>query len=127
MTPRERAVAALSGKTPDRVPCVPLVDTSYAAACAKMPVSECFLNPEAYAAALVATLDRHPDIDGVSINIGLSADVILEHTRSKGAHHVRTVGGLTWMVPENDIGTSGPSNRARSPIFPTPALGPMSI
>ncbi len=44
MTPRKRTVAALSGKIPDRVPCAPLV----------------------------ATLDRQPDIDGVSINIGLS-------------------------------------------------------
>ncbi len=26
MTPRERAVAALSGNPPDRIPCVPLVD-----------------------------------------------------------------------------------------------------
>ncbi|MEI6175457.1 MAG: uroporphyrinogen decarboxylase family protein [Verrucomicrobiota bacterium] len=105
MTPKERAIAALSGKIPDRVPCVPLVDTSYAAACAKLPVSECFINPEAYAAALVATLDRHPDIDGVSINIGLSDDIILEHSRDNGAHRVKTVGGLTWIVPENDIGS----------------------
>lgn len=105
MTPRERAVTALSGKIPDRVPCVPLVDTSYAAACAKMPVSECFINPEAYAAALVATLDRHPDVDGVSINIGLSDDVVVEQKRDKGTHRIKTVGGLTWMVPENDIGS----------------------
>jgi uroporphyrinogen-III decarboxylase len=105
MTPRERAVAALSGKTPDRVPCVPLVDTSYAAACAKLPVSECFINPEAYAAALVATLDRHPDIDGVSINIGLSDDVILDHSIDHGTHRVKTLGGLTWIVPGNDIGS----------------------
>lgn len=105
MTPRERAVAALSGRIPDRVPCVPLVDTSYAAACAKLPVSQCFINPEAYAAALVATFDRHPDIDGVSINIGLSDDVAVEHTRVKGADRIRTRGGMTWLVPENDIGS----------------------
>jgi len=105
MTPRERAVAALNGKIPDRVPCVPLVDTSYAAACAQLPVSDCFLHPETYAAALVATLDRHPDIDGVSINIGLSSDVVVEHTRDQGTHRVKTRGGLTWKVPENDIGS----------------------
>jgi uroporphyrinogen-III decarboxylase len=90
---------------PDRVPCVPLVDTSYAAACAKLPVSECFLNPEAYAAALVATFDRHPGIDGVSINIGLCDEVVVDRTFCNGAHRLRTVGGLTWMVPENDIGS----------------------
>jgi len=105
MTPRERAVAALEGRIPDRVPCLPLIDTSYAAAVAGIPVSECFTNPEAYAAALVATLERHPDIDGVSINIGLSDDVVEDHTVSRGVHTVRTRGGLTWMVPENDIGS----------------------
>ncbi len=70
-----------------------------------MSVSECFMNPEAYAAALVATLDRHPDIDGVSINIGLSDDVMLDHKVENGTHRVQTKGGLTWMVPENDIGS----------------------
>ena len=105
MKPRERALAALQGQMPDRVPFVPLVDTSYAAACAKMPVSECFNHPEAYAAALVATLDRHPDIDGVSINIGLSDDVFVDHKKANGIHRIKTIGGLTWMVPENDIGS----------------------
>jgi uroporphyrinogen decarboxylase len=105
MSPRQRAVAALKGEIPDRVPCVPLIDTSYAAACAGIPVGECFLNPEAYAQALVATLERHPDIDGVSINIGLSDDIILDKKKVKGDWIVKTVGGLTWMVPENDIGS----------------------
>ncbi|MBN8460771.1 MAG: hypothetical protein J0M04_23310 [Verrucomicrobia bacterium] len=105
MTPRERSVAALEGKIPDRVPCVPLIDTSYAAAVAGMPVSECFINPEAYAHALTATLDRHPDIDGLSINIGLSDEVIEDCVKKDGAYRIRTTGGLTWMVPENDIGS----------------------
>jgi MtaA/CmuA family methyltransferase len=105
MTPRERAIAALEGRLPDRVPCVPLIDTSYAAAVGGIPVGECFINPEAYAAALVATLERHPDIDGVTINIGLSDDVMEDHVVVQGVHTVRTRGGLTWMVPENDIGS----------------------
>jgi MtaA/CmuA family methyltransferase len=105
MTPRQRAVAALQGEIPDRVPCVPLVDTSYAAAVAGIPVSECFIDPEAHARALVATLERHPDIDGVSINIGLSDDCILARQRRGTAHIIRTTGGLKWMVPENDIGS----------------------
>ena len=105
MKPRARAEAVLRGELPDRVPFVPLVDTSYAAACAQLPVSECFIHPEAYAAALVATLDRHPDIDGVSINIGLSEEVIVDHKITGGTHVIRTTGGLTWMVPENDIGS----------------------
>ena len=99
MTPRERSVAVLEGNIPDRVPCVPLIDTSYAAAVAGMPVSECFINPEAYAAALVASFERHPDIDGVSINIGLSDDVILDHKKANDVHTIKTTGGLTWMVP----------------------------
>jgi uroporphyrinogen-III decarboxylase len=105
MTPRERATAALRGEIPDRTPCVPLVDTSYAAACAGIPVAECFIDPEAHAAALVATLDRHPDIDGVSINIGLSDDVIEDHRHTGNCHTIRTAGGLTWQVPDNDIGS----------------------
>jgi len=105
MKPRDRAVAALRGEIPDRVPFVPLIDTSYAAACAKLPVSECFIHPEAYAAALVATLDRHPDIDGVSINIGLSDDVFVDQKKDGDTHIIKTTGGLTWMVPENDIGS----------------------
>ena len=107
MTPRERAVAALRGEPTDRIACVPLVDTSYAAACAGLPVSRCFLDPEAYAAALVATLDRHPDIDGLTINIGLCDEVVSDHRVERGTHIVRSTGGLTWMVPENDIGSIG--------------------
>ncbi len=105
MTPRERALAAMLGKPTDRPSCVPLVDTSYAAAVAGMAVSRCFLEPEAYAGALVATLDRHPDIDGVSINIGLCDDVIQDLSRQGDTYHARTVGGLTWSVPVNDIGS----------------------
>ncbi len=105
MNHQERAVAALRGQRTDRVPFVPLVDTSYAAACAQLPVSECFIHPEAYAAALVATLDRHPDIDGVSINIGLSEEVFVDQKQDGGTQIIKTTGGLTWMVPENDIGS----------------------
>jgi uroporphyrinogen decarboxylase len=105
MTPRQRAVAALRGEPTDRVACVPLIDTSYAAAVAGVPVSECFIHPEAYARALVKTLERHPTIDGVSINIGLSDDVVVKQTKEGGTYHITTHGGLTWAVPENDIGS----------------------
>jgi MtaA/CmuA family methyltransferase len=105
MTPRERAVATLKGKIPDRVPCLPLIDTSFAASLAGIPVGECYINPEAYAEALVATLQRHPDIDGVSINIGLSDTVILESETKNGVTQAKSKGGMTWMIPENDIGS----------------------
>ncbi|MCF7674535.1 MAG: uroporphyrinogen decarboxylase family protein [Akkermansiaceae bacterium] len=48
---------------------------------------------------------NHHDIDGVSINIGLSDDVILDHSIDHGTHRVKTLGGLTWIVPANDIGS----------------------
>jgi len=78
---RESAVTALSGIIPDRLPFVPLIDTSYSAACAKMQFFEYFLNTRAYASELVETLDRHPNIAGVSINIGFSDDVILDQKK----------------------------------------------
>jgi len=78
MSPRERAEIAMRGGRPDRVPVVPLIDTSYAAACLGVPVSQCFLSPEVHAQALLSALEQHPGIDGLSINIGLTADVIVD-------------------------------------------------
>lgn len=76
MTSRELAERAMRGEQADRVPVAPLVDTSYAAACYGVPVSECLRDPRTHAKALVRVIERHPDIDGVSINIGLTREVI---------------------------------------------------
>jgi len=105
MTSRERAELAMRGKVPDRVPVVPLIDTSYAAACLGVPVSECFLDPRVHARALLSALKRHPGIDGVSINIGLTAEVIAKRTATASDGFVTTTDGTEWQIPLNDIGT----------------------
>lgn len=105
MTSRQRAELAMRGRTPDRVPVVPLVDTSYAAACYGVPVSECFLNPATHARALACVLERHPGIDGVSINIGLAADVTSRRSATASDYFVQTTDGTDWQIPLNDIGT----------------------
>jgi hypothetical protein len=84
---------------------VPLIDTSYAAACYGVPVSECFLNPEVHACALVSCLERHPDLDGLSINIGITSEVVRERARTTDGWSITTLDGSVWRVPLNDIGT----------------------
>ena len=105
MTSRERSQAAMRGQTPDRLPVVPLIDTSYAAACYGVSVSECFLNPEVHARALVSCLERHPDIDGLSINIGIAPEVVSKRVRIPDGWLITTLDGSVWRVPLNDIGT----------------------
>jgi MtaA/CmuA family methyltransferase len=89
---------------PDRVPVVPLIDMSYAAACFKVPVSLCFLDPALHARALVSVLERHPGIDGLSINIGLTPDSIREVTRTEAECSVTTLDGSQWQFSTNDTG-----------------------
>jgi uroporphyrinogen decarboxylase len=105
MTPRQRAVEALYRRSTDRVPCVPFIDNSYAAPRAGVPVSQCFLDPNIYAQGLVASLERHPDIDGVSINLCLTDEIIQDIRETRDEYLVKTTGGLTWMVPFNDVGS----------------------
>jgi len=105
MTSRERSQSAMRAQTPDRVPVVPLIDTSYAAACYGVSVSECFLNPEVHARALLCCLERHPDIDGLSINIGIAPEVVCDRLRTPDGWSVTTLDGSVWRVPLNDIGT----------------------
>ena len=95
----------MRGQTPDRIPVVPLIDTSYAAACYGVPVSECFLDPEVHARALLSCLERHPDIDGLSINIGIAPEVVRERVRTPDGWSITTLDGSVWHVPLNDIGT----------------------
>jgi uroporphyrinogen-III decarboxylase len=90
----------------DRCPCVPLIDTSYAAACLGVPVSQCFLNPGLHARALACCLERHSGIDGVSINIGLTPDVIVRRKQYPGSEEFVLIDGTVWKVEENDVGAS---------------------
>ena len=105
MTGRHRAVDTIFGQTPDRVPCVPLIDLSYASAVANVPVSTCFLDPKIHAQALVDALKRHPTIDGLSVNICLSDNVIIEFNKSQDGYLAKTTGGITWKVPRQDVGS----------------------
>jgi uroporphyrinogen decarboxylase len=105
MNSRQRTANAMYGKTVDRPPCVPLIDLSYAAAAAGMDVSQCFLNPAKHAEALVEVFRRHPEIDGLSVNISLDDSIVLGHSTEKDRHIVQTTGGLTWQVPFNDVGS----------------------
>ena len=105
MNSRTRAERAMSGRLPDRVPVVPLIDTWYAAACYGVTVSECFLDPAVHARALVSTLERHPGIDGFSINLGLTRDVIRQIEETPSDYFIRTKDGALWCLPKNDIGT----------------------
>ena len=104
-TPRQRAVQAMCGHTPDRVPCVPLIDNSYSARALCAPVSQCFLDPVAHAESLVACFERHPSIDGLSINLCLADEIILEKQATRDGYRIRTTGGVIWNVPHDDIGT----------------------
>jgi hypothetical protein len=105
ITSRQRAVAAMIGQTTDRAACVPLIDNSYSAAVLGALVSECFINPSRHAESLAACLEKHPRIDGLSINLCLSDEIILERERTADGWLIQTTGGLTWYVPYNDIGT----------------------
>ncbi|MCP4196462.1 MAG: hypothetical protein GY762_04860 [Proteobacteria bacterium] len=105
MEPRRRAVEAMYGRIPDRVPCVPLIDNSYSAPQMGLPVSQCFLDPTSHAESLVACLERHPTIDGVSINLCLADEVILEKQEQADGYVIKTTGGTTWMIPYNDVGS----------------------
>lgn len=105
MGPRQRAVEAMYGRIPDRVPCVPLIDNSYSAPTLGVPVSQCFLDPVSHAESLAACLERHPTIDGVSINLCLADEIILERREQADGYVVKTTGGVTWLIPYNDIGS----------------------
>lgn len=90
---------------PDRVPVVPLIDTSYAGRVYGLLVSQGFLDPGKHARSLISCFERHPGIDGLSINLCLSESVILDIAQREGGFRVKTVGGLTWELPYDDIGT----------------------
>lgn len=105
MNSRLRSIEAILGRTPDRVPCVPLIDNSYSAKILGVPVSRVYVDPICHAESLVACLERHPGIDGLSINICLCDDIILGKEEDSEGYFIETLGGLTWRIPYNDTGT----------------------
>jgi uroporphyrinogen decarboxylase len=104
-TPRQLVTDAMYGRKTDRIPCMPFVDNSFAAAIAGMPVSQCFIDPVSHAESLVKTLKRFPGLDGVSINLCLADEIIVERKTENNSHIIKTTGGITWMIPEDDIGS----------------------
>lgn len=105
MGSRQRAVEAMYGRKPDRVPCMPFIDNSYSSPVMGVPVSQCFLDPTSHAESMLACLERHPIIDGVSINLCLADEIILEKQKRADGYVIKTTGGITWMIPYNDIGS----------------------
>jgi uroporphyrinogen decarboxylase len=105
LTSRQRTAAALACQPVDRVPCVPLIDNSYAASVLGVPVSECFIDPNRHAEALTACMERHPGADGFSINLCLADEIILSRQRTRDGWLINTTGGITWAVPFNDVGS----------------------
>ena len=104
-SPRQRAVDAMYGQPIDRPTCVPLIDTSYSSAVLGVPISECFLNPRRHAESLMACLDRHPLIDGLSENFTLAEEAIISREKTASGWLVESTGGMTWTIPYNDIGS----------------------
>jgi len=105
MNHRDLCLAALRREETDRVPCVPLIDLSYAAALANVSVSDCFHAPALHARTLEQSLQRHPLIDGLSINLILAPEVILDRQPTPDGCLSKTTGGVTWKVPHNDVGS----------------------
>ena len=101
MTNKERALRAIAGLPTDRPSVLPSIDVAYAPGCIGRKIGECFRDPQLHAQALMGALDRHPEIDGLYINLCLS-DNHLKHISGRlydDGH------GLQWYVPEDDIGT----------------------
>ncbi len=105
MTPRQRVTEAMYGRKPDRVPCMPFIDNSYSSPTLGIPVSQSFLDPTSHAESLAACFERHPNLDGVSINLCLSDEIILEKEERSDEYLIKTTGGITWILPHNDIGS----------------------
>lgn len=101
MTNKERALAAIRGEATDRPSVLPSIDVAYAPGCAGLKIGECFRTPSLHAKALMTALDRHPDIDGLYVNLCLSD----KHLTAKGRRLYDDGYGLQWYVPDNDIGT----------------------
>ena len=100
MNGKERALAALSCKPTDHLSIFPSVDVAGAAKYLGEKVGVCFTDAELHARSLEAVLDRHPDIDGVYINLCLTG-----RTAHQCGPDRFDDGVLEWKVPENDIGT----------------------
>lgn len=101
MTNKERALRAIAGLETDRPSVLPSIDVAYAPGCIGRKIGECFRDPQLHAQALMGALDRHPEIDGLYVNLCLTPNHL---TRQPNGLYNDGF-GLQWYVPENDIGT----------------------
>lgn len=100
MNGKIRALAALGCQPTDHLSIFPSIDVAAAAKYLGKGVGACFADAALHARSLEAALDRHPDIDGVYINLCLT-----RRTAHRCGPDRFTDGVLEWRVPENDIGT----------------------
>ena len=100
MNGKERALAALRCQPTDHRSIFPSIDVAASAKYLGEKVGACFTDAKLHARSLEAVLDRHPDIDGVYINLCLT-----RRTAHPCGGDRFSDGVLEWRVPENDIGT----------------------
>ena len=72
MNGKIRALAALGCQPTDHLSIFPSIDVAAAAKYLGKGVGACFADAALHARSLEAALDRHPDIDGVYINLCLT-------------------------------------------------------
>lgn len=104
---KERALYAMLNKPTDRLSVHPAIDVCYAAKAFGKKVGECFINPKLHARALDNIFAIHPDIDGLYVNLCLSPRSIVKSWKSGGNNYLIDYGGMTWVVPQDDVGTVG--------------------
>ncbi len=102
MTGKQRALNTIWGKPTDRTSVLPSIDVCYASGLLGEGVGECFCDTTLHAKALEKALEVHPSIDGLYVNLCLSQ----KHVRKTAEHFYVDSGGITWRVPENDVGTA---------------------
>jgi uroporphyrinogen-III decarboxylase len=99
---RSEIEAALSGRETDRLPCFPLVDVAYASAHSGKSMARLQLDPRVHAEA-VALCARELPIDGLYINLCLSAKQAAQAACCDGQYRVRIDDGVNVEFSENDV------------------------
>ena len=106
---RSHTEAALAGRQTDRLPCFPLVDVAYASAHSGQNMARLQLDPRVHAEAL-AQCARDLPIDGVYINLCLSAQQAAQTVCRDGQYRVRIDDGVNVEFSENDVASIASSD-----------------
>ncbi|GAA0179889.1 methylcobamide--CoM methyltransferase [Clostridium sediminicola] len=110
MLGHDRCLKSLRGEKVDRISVHPEIDLVYAAPQFNVSVGECFIYPETHAKALVNSLELHPDVDGLYVNLCVSPKIAVEdRTELDGLtkeeiRYIKDSAGMTWRIPNNDVG-----------------------